>query len=44
MIDTRADDDLNVSSQAFGSTNRITNTLDQVREALDPFVQWAIFI
>ncbi len=44
MIDTPADDDLNISSQAFGSTNRITNTLDQVREALDPFVQWMIFI
>lgn len=44
MIETRLDDDLNTASQAFGSTNRIANTLDQVRNNLDPFVQWMVFI
>lgn len=44
MIETRLDDNLNTQSQAFGATNRITNTLDQVRENLDPFVQWMVFI
>lgn len=44
MIETRLDDNLNTNSQAFGSTNRITNTLDQLRENLDPFVQWMVFI
>lgn len=44
MIETRLDDQLNTRSQAFWETNRITNTLDQVRNGLDPFVQWMAFI
>jgi hypothetical protein len=44
MIETRLDDNLNTGSQAFWATNRITNTLDQLRENLDPFVQWMVFI
>lgn len=44
MIETRLDDNLNTNSQAFGPTNRISNTLDQIRENLDPFVQRMVFI
>jgi len=44
MIETSLDDNLNTQSEAFGETNRIANTLDQVRENLDPFVQWMVFI
>lgn len=44
MIDTRLDDNLYTGSTKFGETNRIANTLDQVRENLDPFVQWMVFI
>lgn len=44
MIETRLDDNLNTNSQAFWSTNRISNTLDQVKQNLDPFVQWMVFI
>lgn len=34
----------NLNSQAFGATNRVSNTLDQVRSILDPFVQRMVFI
>lgn len=44
MIETSLDDNLNTQSEAFGETNRIANTLDQVRENLDPFIQWMVFI
>ncbi len=34
----------NLNSQAFGAANRVSNTLDQVRSILDPFVQRMVFI
>gem|GEM_PF-4199354 len=43
MTESRLDN-VNIDNQSFGQSNRITNTLDTLRAALGPYLQWLTFI
>lgn len=44
MTESRLDGLINTQNQSFGETNRITNTLDTLRNAMGPYIQWVVFI
>ncbi len=43
MTESRLDR-VNTNNQSFGASNRITNTLDALRDALGPYIQRIVFV